>query len=397
MAVKLGVYGRFSPPIQDAVQLAVEAERIGLDSVAFTDQIAGNTPTDIWPTLDTAAFLPRQHNFLDASIVMAASAAATSSIELYLGAIDVVRHAPSKLAQHFVSLDHLAEGRAWFALGASEMKNIGEFGHSRIGSGDKLEDSLAIIRKMFDSDGAPVFHEGKHYSMKGGRFELEGFNGKFPLVLAATGGSPETLSRIGAHADGLMTNLPGMCHGGPEQFAHDRHLVREAAEKAGRDPDKLRFAASVLVVMHDDQETLQRLAGTFNLQWDTIVYGAVRGDEWKQFGHTHPYGDEWAYARHLRPEKMDAAEALAAARSVPPEAVLGMGHFGGSAEEVAAKIQPYVEAGLDHAIVVDYAPFGDLSLAAGSAHNFDRLAFALNGSKLGESTLGWLGVGQDTP
>jgi len=55
----------------------------------------------------------QQHKFLDASIVMALSAAATTSVELYLGAIDVVRHSPSKLAQHFVTLDHAAKGRAF--------------------------------------------------------------------------------------------------------------------------------------------------------------------------------------------------------------------------------------------------------------------------------------------
>jgi phthiodiolone/phenolphthiodiolone dimycocerosates ketoreductase len=396
VTLKLGVYGRFSPPLDDAVRFTAECERIGLDVVAFTDQIAGNLPNDLWSELDASHFAPLQHNFLDPSVTLAMSAAATSSIELYLGAIDVVRHAPSKLAQQFVSLSHASKGRAWFALGASEMKNIGEFGHSRIGSGDKLEDSLEIIRKLFDSDGAPVVFEGKQYSMKGGRFELEPYGGTFPLVLAATGGSPETLGRIGAHADGLMTNLPGMCHGGPAQFARDRQIVRDAAERAGRDPDNLRFAASVLVVMHDDEETLQRLARTTALQWDTIVYGAVVGAEWRQFGFEHPLGDEWAYARHLRPEKISGADAKAAAAKVPPEAVLQMGHWGGTAEQVADKIKPYVEAGLDYAIVVDYAPFGDPTLAATSAGNLDRLAKELTGKSLGSSSLGWLGIGQDT-
>ena len=89
------------------------ARRWGFDAVAFTDQISGNHPSAVWEDLPVAKAWGQQHKFLDASIVMALSAAATTSVELYLGAIDVVRHSPSKLAQHFVTLDHAAKGRAF--------------------------------------------------------------------------------------------------------------------------------------------------------------------------------------------------------------------------------------------------------------------------------------------
>ena len=394
--VNIGVYGRFSPPLDDAIKFSTECENIGLDLVAFTDQIAGNLPDEVWHETAAGKFLPRQHNYLDAATVVALSAAATSRIELYLGAIDVVRNVPSRLAQMFVTLSHAAKGRAWFALGASEIKNVTEFGHSRIGSADKLEDSFAIIRKLFDSAGEQVFHQGKQYHMKGGRFGLEPYDGKWPQILAATGGSPEFLARIGANADGLMTNLPGMCHGGVEQFAKDRQIVRDAAERAGRDPDSLRFAASILAVMHDDPDVRKRLANTVALQWDTIVYGAVNGKEWRNFGYEHPLGDEWAYARHLRPEKITAAEVREASAKVPPGAVLDMGHWGGTAEEVAEKVRPYVEAGLHDVVLVDYAPYADPSLAPVSSDNLERFTKALKGTELGSSALGWLGVGQET-
>jgi len=109
--------------------------------------------------------------------------------------------------------------------------------------------------------------------MKGGVFECEFYGDHPPLVLAATGGSAETLSIVGRYGDGLLTNLPGMSLGGPEKLASDIAIVRRAAEEAGRDPNELRFAASVLTLMADDETELNRLAASDIVRWNTIVYG----------------------------------------------------------------------------------------------------------------------------
>jgi phthiodiolone/phenolphthiodiolone dimycocerosates ketoreductase len=394
--LKCGIYGQFVPPLDAAVRYAVTCEEMGLDAVAFTDQIQGNVPRALWKDLPHAQFLRKQHAFLDASVVMTLAAAATHEIELFLGAIDAVRHSPSKLAQHFLTLDHVAKGRAWFALGGSEAKNVVQFGHSRIGSGKKFEDALAIVRLMLDHVGEPVWYQGEAYAMKGGLQELGPHGDRAPLVLAATGGGPEVLALVGKHSDGLLTNLPGMCPGGPEQFAADRRRIREEAEKAGRDPDRLRFAASVLVLMQDDPEEIRRLAGTFVMRWNTIVYGAIHGAQWKRFGFTHPLGEEWAYPRHLVPERMAPEEVMRAADAVPIEAVCRMGHFTGTAEAVADQILPYAEAGLDYAFIVDYAPYADPSIASASAANLDRLVKRLRaGRGITRATMGWLGLGAE--
>jgi len=391
---KFGAYGQFTPPLDDAVAYAVTCEEIGLDAIAFTDQISANLPNAIWPEIPAAAFWGRQHAFLDASIVMALAANATHEIELYLGAIDVVRHSPSKLAQHFLTLDHAAKGRAFFAIGASEAKNVLMYGHGRIGSADKLADSLAIIRKLLDSDGAPVWHEGNRYSMKGGVLELAPYGERPPLVLGATGGTPEVLALLGRYGDGLMTNLPGMCHGGPEQFARDRDVIRDAAAIAGRDPDRLRFAASVLVLMHDDPDEITRMASTLALRWNAIVYGAVHGAEWRSFGFEHPLGDDWGYARHLVPERMSAEDVRAATDRVPIEAVTRMAHFTGTADEIADMVEPYFDAGLEYAFVVDHAALADPTQAEVSAANVARLVERVRGRPLGVGKLGYLGVAE---
>jgi len=397
MLTKVGVYGQFAPPLTAAVEYSKTCEAMGFDAIAFTDQISGNYPNSVWDEFPVAKAWGRQNNILDASVVMALSAAVTENIELYLGAIDVVRHAPSKLAQHFLTLDHAAKGRGLFALGASEAKNVLMYGHKRYGSAKKLEDSLAIIRKLFDSSGEPVWYEGEQYSMKGGVLELEPYGSTPPKVLAATGGSPETLEIVGRYGDGLLTNLPGMSHGGPEQLNNDIAVVRKAAEHAGRDPDQMRFAASVLTLMGDDEESVDELAFSEVLRWNTVVYGGVRGADWKLHGFEHPLGDDWGYAKNLVPERMSAEDFHKAASAVPVGAVKRVGHFTGSPAEVAGQIEPYMQAGLDYVFLVEHAPLADPSTVGTAAANLADLTARLRGGRglslAGSGTGGYLGIG----
>ena len=91
---------------------------------------------------------------------------------------------------------------------------------------------------------------------------------------------------------------------------------------------------------------------------------------------------------------MTAEEVRNAAMAVPVEAVRGMGHFTGSPEEVAAMVEPYFEAGLEYAFVVDHAALADPTEAGTSAANLARLVELLRGRPLGESNLGYLGVAE---
>ena len=144
--------------------------------------------------------------------------------------------------------------------------------------------------------------------------------------------------------------------------------------------------------MDDDPDQITRMADTLSLRWNTIVYGAVHGAEWRPFGYEHPLGEDWGYARHLVPDRMTAAEVHAAADAVPLDAVTGMGHFTGTADEVAAMVEPYFEAGLQYAFVVDHAALADPSRAGVSSDNLGRLVEKVRGRGLGSAPLGYLGV-----
>jgi alkanesulfonate monooxygenase SsuD/methylene tetrahydromethanopterin reductase-like flavin-dependent oxidoreductase (luciferase family) len=91
---------------------------------------------------------------------------------------------------------------------------------------------------------------------------------------------------------------------------------------------------------------------------------------------------------------MSREEFFTEARKVSPEAVKAVGHLSGTADDVAERLQPYIDAGLDELILIDHAAAGDLSLAGDSATNLGRLIARLRGTETSSAAgLGYVGLG----
>ena len=379
--LKIGVYGGSFVPVRDSLNQAIACEQLGLDVVAYTDQISGNIPNEAFYELEIAKMWKHQHGFLDALMLAGVVAAQTEKIRLTIAAIDTLRNSPTRLAQQILTLDHLSGGRATVALGVSEAKNALQYGHSRVGATAKFYDASRIIRAILDRPGEPILYNGEKYSMKGGIIDLPQYGENTARIYAACGSSSDNIDIVGECYDGMMTVIPSFCQGGPEQVADDIVKVRAAAERHGRDPEKLGFTAVAMVLMHDDPEVIERVAATDYMRWNAYIYGCARGSDWDQHGFTHPAGPDYGYARHLVPERMTKDEWYTEARKVSPQAVSDVAHVSGTAEEVADRLKAYVEAGVDELILLDHAPAGDLSLAMDSAANMGRLVAALRGTQ----------------
>jgi alkanesulfonate monooxygenase SsuD/methylene tetrahydromethanopterin reductase-like flavin-dependent oxidoreductase (luciferase family) len=172
--------------------------------------------------------------------------------------------------------------------------------------------------------------------------------------------------------------------GGVESFVKDVRLMREAADRAGRDGDALTVTACPQILMHEDPAELRRLASSPKLAFQTMLTAREKGIQWRDEGFVHPLGDDFGYARKLRPERMDADVLKAATSKVPPEAVMRLGFHAGSVEEVAAQLKPYIQGGLEYLGLVDYAIWADQSpeMAEQAADNMKRLIAILQDSRL---------------
>lgn len=391
---KAGIYNMAWRSWDDHVNLGIESEKAGHKVQFFTDLmvrymfkeqgelILGKEklapgPIKAIPNngIQAVPYGPELMGVTDPLLVMGAVAANTSHMELLLGAIDCVRHAPQKLAQSFLTLDHISKGRCIFALGGSEMKQLSPYGFSRIGSAKKLEEAIQVIRLLFEAEGGPVFFEGEHWKMSGGSLPIRPYGPRAPKVICAPGVSPEIMGR---YSDGMLTNTKRH-PGGIEGFTRDVQAMRKAAEAAGRNPDDLIVAACPQIVMHDDPAEVRRLCDQPALKFVTMQTAKERGHMWKEYGFEHPLGDEYGYARKLKPEQIDPEVVKAAIKKVPPEAVMKLGFHAGSVDQIATELQGFVDAGLDYLGIVDYGLWVDHSLAAVSEENHRRLIARLQG------------------
>jgi phthiodiolone/phenolphthiodiolone dimycocerosates ketoreductase len=354
---KCGPYNLQFANVDAMVRYGKRSEAAGDEVMFFTDQMEGYfAAEDIKKAVGAGArggpVAGAQMGMCDPAPVIPLVAKETKDIELFLGAVDTRRHVPSKLAQTFMTLDNATRGRSFFALGAGELKQLGNYGMTRKDISKRLADAMIIIRKMLDAPGEKVYYEGEYYSNGGGLLPTHAYGKTPPKFIATPGLFP--IEYLGQYADGMLVSLKRYL-GGAQQYSKDVKKIKNAAEKAGRDPEQLRFAAAVLTFMHDDPKELDRLAEKRQSRFYAMMIGADRGAHWKNFGMEHPLGDDWGYARSAAPGRLNGDQLSAAVDKVSVEAVKKIGFFSGSVEEVAEKLKPYVEGGLNYCGVVNYA------------------------------------------
>jgi len=144
MALKLGLqlgYWQAQPP-PNFVELAVEAEKLGYDSV-FTAEAWGSD-----------AFTP-----------LAFIAAHTERIRLGTGVVQLSARTPAATAMHTLTLDHLSKGRVILGLGVSGPQVVeGWYGQPFSKPLARTREYVDIVRQVLSRSG-PVTNDGPHYPL----------------------------------------------------------------------------------------------------------------------------------------------------------------------------------------------------------------------------------------
>jgi len=194
---------------------------------------------------------------------LAAVAAVTDRLQVGSLVYDVDYRHPVVLAKAAATTHLLSGGRHEFGLGAGWMESdYREAGMSydrpsvRI---ERLEEALQIVRAMWTQE--KTSFEGRHYTITDMAQAAELPAGEQPRVLVG-GGGRKVLSVAGRHADivGINPSLPEgrvtrdtAADLAPERVREKVRWVREAAEKAGRDPASLELNSLVFVVALTDE------------------------------------------------------------------------------------------------------------------------------------------------
>ena len=220
------LFGGFVTPVADppdrAVDLAVAAERAGLDLVAFQDH----------------PYLPE---FLDAWTLMSVAAARTERIRLTGDVLNLPLRPPAILARSAASLDRLSGGRVELGLGTGAFwDGIEAMGGRRLKPGESvqaLEEAIAILRGIWAADErGGVRVDGEFHHVAGAK------RGPAPahdigIWVGAYG--PRMLRLVGRLADGWLPTLSYL-RDGPTSLTAMNTLIDESATAAGRDPGAIR-------------------------------------------------------------------------------------------------------------------------------------------------------------
>ncbi|MEM4303189.1 MAG: LLM class flavin-dependent oxidoreductase [Candidatus Caldarchaeum sp.] len=302
--------------VRDMIPWVQEAERRGFDLVFFSETIM---------TLRDA--------------ITALTAFALSTQRVNLGCTQIVRlRTPLVLAQTFASLDEISGNRMLVSLGACTESHARKNGLEHQNPAETLREYIQAVKLLLKGD--TVNYSGKYIKLIDSKLSFKPPRPNLPIYVAAT--SKTGLQIAGELADGVLLNATTSA----EYCRNALRIVRESAEKAGRNPDEIKVAGIVVSAVSNDREEAlnqvrKEVASKFDpLQVDFAVRPRMRVGE--------PYVSEEIIQKLLKSHAEGGFEKLM--RDIPEDVLRGLTAVG-TAEEVRQRIEEYRKAGVTLPIV----------------------------------------------
>jgi 5,10-methylenetetrahydromethanopterin reductase len=327
---KFGTYilpGRVDDP-RRGIEEAKEAEKIGLGCVWISERYASKEP----------------------AVLSGAVGQATSQVRITGTMYATMRH-PIVTASVGNIMQALSGDRYRVMFARAVPSYLAMLGSPAI-TFVRLADYISIVRRLWA--GETVNYEGilgKYPNLKlTDRYE----GPPPPIIFTAIG--PKALAFAGEHCDGVLLH-PFVS---PEGVANSTRIVREAAEKAGRDPMAVRIYHNIIVapdLPKDEEEAVVggRAVTYFELPgfgemiveingWDPGVLEKLRAHP--QIAALHGKPADQAFTRQ---ELVEVSRIL-------PQAWLDEGAAVGSAARCADQLMKFLDAGADEILLHGSAP-----------------------------------------
>ncbi|HEX6336405.1 MAG TPA: LLM class flavin-dependent oxidoreductase [Jiangellaceae bacterium] len=214
-------------PVRQAVDLALVADRSGLDLVTFQDH-------------------PYQPRFYDTWTLLSYVASQTSNVHVSGNVLNLPLRQPAVLARSAASLDLLSGGRFAFGIGAGGFWDaIEAMGGRRLSPGQgvkALDEAIQIIRQIWDTESpGGVRVDGTYYRVSGAKRGPAPAH-DIPIWVGAY--KPKMLELTGRAADGWLPSLAYL-PGGFADITEANKRIDDAALRAGRDPALVRRLVNI--------------------------------------------------------------------------------------------------------------------------------------------------------
>lgn len=218
---------------------------------------------DLWVTENTLDHV----TCLDPVVALTYAAAVTSRIRLGASVVVLAIHSPLMVAHQWATLDHLSNGRAILGVGLGREHHYRQFEVPEAGRVRRFREEVALIRALW-SEPKVDFH-GRFYHLDGGTMSPKPVQTPLPIWLGV--GHPDAVRRAGTMADGWM----GSGGSSIAEFGRSVPILREALEKAGRDPATFPTSKRLFMAVDDNPAVARRELH----RWFTEVYHNPPGTE----------------------------------------------------------------------------------------------------------------------
>ncbi|HEX4174063.1 MAG TPA: LLM class flavin-dependent oxidoreductase [Acetobacteraceae bacterium] len=211
---------------------------------------------DLWVTENTLDHV----TCFDPVVVLTYAAAVTTRIRLGASVVVLAIHSPLMVAHQWATLDHLSGGRAILGVGLGREHHYRQFEVPEEGRVARFREEVALIRALWTQP--KVDHHGRFYHLQGGTMSPKPVQQPLPIWMGV--GHPNAIRRAAAIADGWM----GSGGSSIAEFQRSVPLLREALEKAGRDPATYPISKRIFMAVDERPE----VARAELHRWFTDVY-----------------------------------------------------------------------------------------------------------------------------
>jgi probable F420-dependent oxidoreductase len=245
---------------------------------------------------------------VSAFVTLTAAAAATSRIKLLTAVTLLPLYPTILLAKLATTLDRVSGGRfnLGVGVGGDYPREFDVTGVPLGGRGARANEMLEVLRRAWSSEDAVTFR-GRFHDYVDVRFAPR--PAQHPLPIWVGGRSAAAMRRAGRYGQHWVPYLYT-----PEMLASSMDTVRQAAERAGRDPAEVKGAAFVYFSVYPDREharavAIETMSTSYRRDFTGLVDKyAVHGDPERARSRLREYYDAGArtIVSYLAGPKQDA-------------------------------------------------------------------------------------------
>jgi phthiodiolone/phenolphthiodiolone dimycocerosates ketoreductase len=325
----------------DDVEDTVDRLELGVDSIWLPDHLMGYFHHENWAEVPGAqtctGFLPSDADAWLDPFCAAGTVSRRTSLPIGTCVTDGTRRRAADMARSMLTLSQTAPGGFILGIGAGEAMSFAPFGYDSRRPIGNLETTLRELRSLLDTGMMPT---------GGGRAGLKfTHSGQSPQIWVAANGE-RGLALAGRYGEGWMNITTSA-----EVFESQRAVVVAAAEAAGR-PAPISAAVVCTILSKSRDHVLETLERAPMIKLLAMLTPAAL---WEAYGLEHPAGSGSRGLLDLLPHTIDPDRMREIAPKIPAEMLEQLVMFG-NGDEIAAKLRPFADAGVQHVVFTDLTP-----------------------------------------